>query len=71
MRKRDLSDVTVEDRAHEAFHYTYYESVGNLNRKDRRTAKGRQVVAEAKLKASLAKISVLEEELRKQKGGAA
>lgn len=61
-------ELTAEAKANEAFERTYYEAVGHLNRKDRRTAHGRMLVAEAKNKALLAKIAALEEAIASVKG---
>lgn len=62
---------SAEVRAQEAYVRAYYEALGSMNRKDRRTAYGRQLVAEAKNKALLAKIAVLEADLDDLRRGAA
>lgn len=56
--------------ANDAYESTYREAVGLLNRAERRTARGRQLVAEAHAKALLAKIEILESEITDLKGGA-
>lgn len=57
-------DRTVAEKADAAFHFSYQEAVGHMNRADRRTAYGRQKVAEAEAKALQAKIDVLEAALK-------
>lgn len=57
-------DRTVTQKADDAFRWAYQDAIGHMNRADRRTAYGRQKVAEAKAKALQAKIDVLEEELK-------
>lgn len=53
---------SLEQQSEEAYNRTYHECAGHLNRKDRRTVKGRLIVAEAEIKALRAKIAVLEQE---------
>lgn len=62
---------SIQEKADEAFMRTYHDAIGHLNRAERRTAFGRQKVAEAHAKALQAKVDLLEEELRFLKGGAA
>ena len=50
-------------KADEAYRKAYYENLGDLNRQQRRTARGRQLVAEAHAKALQARIDVLEDAL--------
>ena len=57
-------DRSVAEKANAAFDFSYQEAVGHMNRADRRTAYGRQKVAEAQAKALQAKIDVLEAALK-------
>ena len=50
----------------DAYWRAFDESVGQLNRKERRTARGRQIVAEAHAKALQSKIDALERMLKEQ-----
>lgn len=59
---------TAEVKAQREYERIYYNLIGNMNRKERRTAHGQLLVAEAQNKALLAKIAVLEEELKATKG---
>ena len=60
---------SIAERANDAYEHAYHTAVLNLNRHDRRTALGRQIVAEAKAKALEAKVSVLEAAIEELKGG--
>ena len=54
-----MPEPKIRDLAGDVYNDTYRENM-QLNRADRRTAKGRQLVAEARVKALEAKIAVLE-----------
>ena len=60
---------SIAERANDAYEHAYHTAVFNLNRRDRRTALGRQIVAEAKAKALEAKVSILEAAIEELKGG--
>lgn len=64
MRTRSES-ATHEARMQEA-RYTAYEPIAHLNRKDRRTARGKQLVAEAETRALKAENDLLRERLEQQ-----
>jgi hypothetical protein len=60
-------EQSADDRTQQAYTQAYYDYLGHMNRKERRTAHGRMLVAEAENKALLAKIAVLEAELEERK----
>ena len=60
---------TVEERACQAYETAYNATAGHLNRADRRTIKGRLIVAQAHADGLCAKIAVLEAEVQTLKGG--
>ena len=60
---------TVEERACEAYENAYSATAGHLNRAERRTIKGRLIVAQAHADGLYAKIAVLEAEVQTLKGG--
>jgi len=60
MRKPE-PDVRI--LAHDVYLREYLTRVGHLNRKERRTAHGRQLVAEAEAAALRAKVEFLEHKL--------
>lgn len=62
-------EPSIEQKAAEAYERAFYDSVGHLNRAQRRTAHGKQLVAEAHAKALQAKVRMLEEELSYLKAG--
>ena len=51
----------VKERADDEYSRVYLNEAGNLNRAERRTARGRQLVAEARVKALQAKVDFLEQ----------
>ena len=71
MMPKRVFDLPLKERADEQYSRVYMEEVGHLNRADRRTARGRLLVAEAHAKALQAKVEFLEREVEMMKGGAA
>ena len=63
-----MPELTPIQRADEAYTQSYYESVGMLNRKERRTVHGRQLVAEAQAEALQKRCEALEEALKELTG---
>lgn len=62
---------SIEERACQAYENAYSAVAGHLNRAERRTIKGRLIVAQAHADGLHAKIAVLESEIQELKGGAA
>lgn len=55
-----MPEPSLDSIAEEAYLRTYQYNIGTLNRKDRRTAMGKLLVAQAEIEALKAKIRVLE-----------
>ncbi len=71
MNRWEKRPRSVEERACQAYENAYFTIAGHLNRAERRTIKGRLLVAQAHADGLHAKIAVLEAEVRDLKGGAA
>lgn len=63
MMEKRIPDLPIKERADDQYVQVYRSEVGHLNRAERRTAFGRQLVAEAHAKALQAKVDFLEQEL--------
>ncbi len=57
-----MPEMPLRERANEIYDRTYHNEVGVLNRKQRRTVRGRMLVVEAENKALRAKLEFLEQE---------